>query len=107
MLIFNITEEHPLSSIKLPTVRWRPPSLPNIAWSSWSDIRSFDDIKALNVTSSCNGISDYVLKEIIQAYSSSVTYIDEIIGRLLAKIKEDTIIVLLGDNGSFKCCMCI
>ncbi|GJQ77443.1 hypothetical protein Trydic_g20840 [Trypoxylus dichotomus] len=90
---------HCLSEIILPNFRWKPPTLPNIAWSSWADLRMFDDISKFNISYPFGQVSDYIMKRIIQAYYAAVTYIDDLIGILLSEVSEDTIIVLFGDHG--------
>ncbi|XP_066246486.1 iduronate 2-sulfatase isoform X2 [Euwallacea similis] len=91
---------HPLSNISLPVNRMRPPSLPNVAWNPWTDVRSRDDMRKLKISFPYGPMNDDIVKKIIQAYYASVSYVDELIGKLLKEVDFDnTIIVLTGDHG--------
>lgn len=42
-------------------------------------------------------------RKIIQHYNAATTYTDDLIGELLEKIDDDnTIVVLIGDHGTYK-----
>lgn len=83
----------------MPTNRWRPSLLSTVAWNPWTDLRERDDISALNISFPFGSMPDDVTKKIIQSYDSSVTYIDDLIGKLLSYIDSNTIIVLTSDHG--------
>ncbi|CAG9836093.1 unnamed protein product [Diabrotica balteata] len=90
---------HPIDNVSLPTNRWRPTSLPTVAWNPWTDIRRRDDIRQLNVSFPFGPMPDDIIKEIKQAYYASVTYIDDLIGNLVSYADKDTIVVLTSDHG--------
>ncbi|XP_066152556.1 iduronate 2-sulfatase isoform X1 [Euwallacea fornicatus] len=91
---------HPLSNISLPVNRMIPPSLPTIAWNPWIDIRTRDDMKKLKIPFPYGPMNDEITKQIIQAYYASVSYVDELIGKVLREVDLDnTIVVLTGDHG--------
>ncbi|KAL3267344.1 hypothetical protein HHI36_011475 [Cryptolaemus montrouzieri] len=93
-------EQHPIWKVVLPSNRWRSYSLPNVAWNPWTDIRDREDVMKLNVSFPFGQIPDYFLKKIIQHYDAAVTYIDDLIGRILKKIEgTNTIIVITSDHG--------
>ena len=91
----------------LPRNPYIPFQMPDNAWSNWGELRKFKDIENLgndhlgeiNVT-----LPDWKMRELRRAYYSSVTYIDEEIGRVLDELDllglaESTIVVFLGDHG--------
>ncbi|XP_060532302.1 iduronate 2-sulfatase [Cylas formicarius] len=90
---------YPLENIPLPQNRWRPATLPEVAWNPWVDIRTRDDMKDLNIPFPYGPISDDALKKIIQCYYASTSYIDYLIGQLLEAVDNNTIIVFVGDHG--------
>lgn len=90
---------HPLDKVELPSNRWRPSLMPEVAWNPWIDIRKRDDIKSLNITFPFGVIPDDYTKKIIQHYDASISYIDDLIGQLLKQVDNKTIIVLTSDHG--------
>ncbi|XP_057658384.1 plipastatin synthase subunit A [Diorhabda carinulata] len=90
---------HPIENITLPVNRRRSPTLPTVTWSSWIDIRWREDIKQLNVSFPFGPMPDETIKKIKQAYYSSVTYIDDLVGKLMKFVKRNTIIVFTSDHG--------
>lgn len=90
---------HPLSKVKLPENCYRPPLLPTVAWNPWTDVRQRDDIAALNISFPFGPMLDNFTQKIIQHYSAATTYLDDLIGQLLQKVDENTIIILIGDHG--------
>ncbi|ENN74397.1 hypothetical protein D910_12210, partial [Dendroctonus ponderosae] len=91
---------HPLDNISLPINRFRPSLLPSVAWNPWTDIRKRDDIRKLNASFPYGPLNDDILRLIIQAYYSSVSYVDDLIGKVLREINfKNTIVVLTGDHG--------
>lgn len=96
----NIVDYHPLDNIKLPKNCYRPPMLPTVAWNPWTDVRRRDDIAALNISFPFGIMPDSTSREIIQNYNAATTYVDDLIGQLLEKVDDNTIIVLIGDHGA-------
>nr|XP_042904993.1 iduronate 2-sulfatase isoform X2 [Parasteatoda tepidariorum]XP_042905000.1 iduronate 2-sulfatase isoform X3 [Parasteatoda tepidariorum] len=95
---------YPLESMDLAINHTIPPRLPKISWNPWMDIREKDDVKNLNVNFPYGPLPEDLQKRIRQAYYSSVSYIDDQIGKILNALEESkfadyTTIVLLGDNG--------
>ncbi|XP_022902900.1 iduronate 2-sulfatase [Onthophagus taurus] len=90
---------HQLNKIKLPKNHARPSSMPTVAWNPWTDVREREDIDKLNISFPFGEMPLNQTKEIIQAYSASISYIDDLIGTLLQQIDRNTIVVLLGDHG--------
>lgn len=93
-------EYHPLEDVELPTYLQRPPQMPTVAWNPWTDIRRRDDMSLLNISFPFGPMPVNITRRIVQNYDSAITYIDDLIGKLLAKIDEDTVIVIVGDHGS-------
>ncbi|XP_018572452.1 iduronate 2-sulfatase [Anoplophora glabripennis] len=90
---------HPLKNITLPSNRWRPSLLPDVAWNPWTDIREREDIKKINVPFPYGPLPDETIREIIQAYNAATSYIDDLVGKLLNEVDKNTIIVLTSDHG--------
>lgn len=40
------------------------------------------------------------MKKIIQAYNAATTYVDDLIGKILDHIDNNTIVVITGDHGN-------
>ncbi|KAJ8911048.1 hypothetical protein NQ315_004695, partial [Exocentrus adspersus] len=90
---------HPLQNVTLPSNRWRPSLLPDVAWNPWTDIRKRDDIKKLHVPFPYGPFPDQTVRQIIQYYNAATSYIDDLIGKLLSEVDENTIIIFTSDHG--------
>lgn len=100
--IVLFSDYHPIDKIKLPKFRNRPPLLPSVAWNPWTDVRKRDDIASLNISFPFGPIPDDTTRMIIQSYNAAVTYVDDLIGQLLAHVNvSDTVIVLTSDHGTY------
>lgn len=76
--------------------------MPAVAWNPWLDVKNRDDISKLNILFPFGNMPDDVTQQIIQAYNAATTYIDDLIGQLLAKVDlQKTIVVLTSDHGTF------
>ncbi|KAK7098055.1 iduronate 2-sulfatase-like [Littorina saxatilis] len=98
------TDLYPLSNIQLAPHRTVPPQMPPIAFSTFGELRKFEDIIALNVSMPYGPIpEDYQLK-LRQGYSAAVSYTDAELGRVLAALDQsgltnNTVIAFIGDHG--------
>lgn len=93
-------ELYKYKDFKTLDLNYPPHGLPSVAWSSYLDIRSRDDMKALNISFPFGPIPDPVQLQIRQHYYAAVSYVDDLIGKLLEDVNfEDTIIVLTSDHG--------
>jgi iduronate 2-sulfatase len=68
---------YPLDSVPLPTARTKPEKMPAVAWDSWDDVRSRDDVASLNVSWPYGPMPDSFSKLIRQSYFAAVSYIDD------------------------------
>ncbi|XP_044255648.1 iduronate 2-sulfatase [Tribolium madens] len=91
--------EHHRGEVVLPVNRWRPSFMPTVAWNPWLDVKNRDDIKELNISFPFGLMPDNVTKEIIRNYNAATSYIDDLIGSLLEKIDNNTIIIVTSDHG--------
>lgn len=74
--------------------------MPTVAFNPFNDLRKRDDVRQLNVSFPFGPIDKHFAWKIRQSYYASVTYVDDLIGRLLAGVSlSDTIVVLTGDHG--------
>lgn len=96
---------YPEDAISLPNNLHAPRDMPEIAWSDYVFLLRHDDIKALNITGHFNTtIPTKKILELRRAYYSSITYVDNEIGRLLnelenLRLSDTTVIVFWSDHG--------
>ena len=96
---------YPDYKISLPRYPFAPWAMPDIAWSNFHTLRSFENIRELGSHGSINStLPDWVTKKMRQAYYTCVTYVDDMIGRILWNLnklglRNNTIVVFLGDHG--------
>jgi hypothetical protein len=50
VILSLFTDYHSLDNIRLPKIKNYPPSLPEVAWNPWNDLRKRHDIQTLNLT---------------------------------------------------------
>nr|KAG5709284.1 hypothetical protein BaRGS_018036 [Batillaria attramentaria] len=97
---------YPMSKIKLAPDPFFPPWLPDVAYSPWGELRSYDDIQMLNLTWPFQPVPvEYQLK-LRQSYSAAASYTDAQVGRILQALDQygfanNTIITFNGDHGRF------
>uniref|UniRef100_A0A1B6MUH9 Sulfatase N-terminal domain-containing protein n=1 Tax=Graphocephala atropunctata TaxID=36148 RepID=A0A1B6MUH9_9HEMI len=96
-------DHHPLVNVSLPSNNW-PVLLPSVAWNPWTDVRQRDDIASLNISFPFGRIPDEWSRLIRQSYYAAVSYMDDLVGKLLHELRtadlyDNTIVVLLGDHG--------
>lgn len=95
-------ELFPIDTVPLAPNRWLPKGLPSVAWNPWNDLRSREDIAALNVSFPYGPMPDYYARYIRQGYYAAMSYTDSLIGDLLATVDRlfpDTIVAFIGDHG--------
>ena len=86
------------SEIKLPTNTKAPEGSPAMALTNWGELRQYVGIPQKG------RVGDALARELIHSYWACVTYVDALIGRLIAelerlKLRDNTVIVLWGDHG--------
>uniref|UniRef100_A0A1W7RAC6 Iduronate 2-sulfatase n=1 Tax=Hadrurus spadix TaxID=141984 RepID=A0A1W7RAC6_9SCOR len=91
-------------SMPLAPNRYKPDKMPDVAWNPWVDVRSRDDVQKLNVSFPFGPLPDDFQKLARIGYYASISYIDDLIGELLATLQEtgfaqNTMIVFTGDHG--------
>ncbi|XP_068203216.1 iduronate 2-sulfatase isoform X2 [Palaemon carinicauda] len=98
----RFTDFYPIDTVPMPPDDDYSKGLPSVAWNPWNDLRRRDDIKRLNVSFPYGPIPKFYARYIRQGYYAATTYVDSLIGHLLATVKShfaDTIVALLGDHG--------
>ena len=85
-------------AIPLPKHPRHPDGAPELATRSWKELEGYTDIRADGVLSTAK------VRELRHGYYACVSYLDALIGRLLAqlasqKLLRNTIIVFFGDHG--------
>jgi iduronate 2-sulfatase len=92
-------------SISLPDNDKAPDQMPEVAWSTYSGLRTFQDIEVFNPTGDIGTVlPDDVVKDLRRAYYATVSYIDTLVGKIYDELEaqqllDDTIISLVGDHG--------
>nr|XP_033336454.1 iduronate 2-sulfatase isoform X2 [Megalopta genalis] len=97
-------KHHPLRKFKVPEPYKWPENVSSVAYNPWIDLRKRKDIETLNLHFPWEKIPNSFGKLIIQSYYAAVSYIDELIGKLLNElenlsIRETTTIILMSDHG--------
>ncbi|CAD1479234.1 unnamed protein product [Heterotrigona itama] len=95
---------HPLQKFKVPKPYKWSDNVSSIAYNPWNDLRKRKDVAALNLKFPWEKIPESFALLIIQSYYASVTYIDNLIGKLINHLKklsiqENTVIMLTSDHG--------
>lgn len=93
---------HPIYKFKYypAAMSYKPYGMPNVAWNPYTDLRKRNDVKRLNVTVPFGPIPEWFGAKIRQHYAASVTYVDDLIGRLISYVNlKDTAIVVTSDHG--------
>ena len=96
---------YPKNDINLPDNPYAPWYMPDNAWFDYIELRRYKDIEDLGVTGDINTtLPDFKTLELRRAYYSTVTYIDDLLGLVLAELKDlnlesNTIVSLTGDHG--------
>ncbi|CAK9833681.1 Iduronate 2-sulfatase [Anthophora retusa] len=95
---------HPLHKFKVPKpYKWLK-NVNHIAYNPWNDLRRREDVASLNLEFPWERIPRSFAKLIIQSYYASVTYIDDLIGKLINQLemlsmRQNTTVILISDHG--------
>ena len=96
---------YPLANISLAANQYAPQDMPAVAWYRNNEIRGYADIDALSYTGNFNTtIDDDEAKKLRRAYYSCVSYVDDLVGQLMANLTglgllNDTVVAFMGDHG--------
>ncbi len=76
----------------------QPKGAPDIAFTSWGELRAYTDIPAKG------DLDEAKTRELIHGYYACVSYVDALVGRLTAELerlglRENTVVILWGDHG--------
>ena len=108
-LPFQFPEEflslYPMSDVYLPPNGYIPQGMPELAWSVCGQLLQSADVK--NVTPNFfynSSLPDWKIRELRRAYYATVSYIDSLIGQVMAELEqqglaEETIVSFVGDHG--------
>ncbi|KOC67246.1 Iduronate 2-sulfatase [Habropoda laboriosa] len=95
---------HPLYKFKVPKpYKWLK-NVSSIAYNPWNDLRRREDVASLNLEFPWEKIPKNFARLIIQSYYASVTYIDDLIGKLINQLEMSSIwlnttVILMSDHG--------
>ena len=70
-----------------------------MAWNPWTSLRRRDDVAASRPGWPWGPLDPDMGRRIIQGYYSATSYMDMLVGRLLDRITENTMVVLVSDHG--------
>ena len=84
--------------IPLPAFAKHPIGAPELAIRSWKELEGYSDIPT------GEQLTEHQVRKLRHGYYACVSYVDALVGRLLARLKqagisENTIVVLWGDHG--------
>ncbi|KYQ56276.1 Iduronate 2-sulfatase [Trachymyrmex zeteki] len=97
-------EYHPIRKFKMPKRYIWPDNINDVAYNPWTDLRWRKDVAKLKLKFPWERIPERFAKQIIQSYYAAVSYIDNMIGKLIRQlhvsmIRENTIVILTSDHG--------
>lgn len=98
-------QSYPEEDIQLPEDQNPPKNMPEVAWSSWGELRSYLDIAAIgNSGAPGDHLPANVTKALRRAYYASVSWTDFNIGRVVKALEDNgyinnTVISFWGDHG--------
>lgn len=97
-------EYHPIRKFKLPEPYLWPDNVNDVAYNPWTDLRWREDMSKLRLKFPWEKVPEKFAKQIIQSYYAAVSYIDNMIGKLIhqldvSMIRENTIVILTSDHG--------
>lgn len=95
---------HPIRKFKMPEPYIWPDNVNNVAYNPWTDLRWRRDVAKLKLKFPWEKIPKKYGKLIIQSYYAAVSYVDNMIGKLIhqlyvSRIRENTIVILTSDHG--------
>ena len=96
---------YPNSTIHVADNPNPPKGMPEMAWSNWGELRNYEDIAAMNLsTAIAKDMPDYYARELRRAYYAATSYTDAQIGKVLDSLDEmglshNTTVLLWGDHG--------
>ncbi|XP_076240051.1 iduronate 2-sulfatase isoform X4 [Calliopsis andreniformis] len=95
---------HPLHKFNVPEPYKWPENVSSVAYNPWIDLRKRNDVQALNLRFPWEKIPKSFARLIIQSYYAAVTYIDDLVGKLINylkihSIRENTTIIFMSDHG--------
>ena len=101
----EVLKYYPISSMKAATRRYAPNGVPSLLITNSSGLLRYQDIPKYETKSMNNADLRYSKsKRIRQAYYTTVTYVDSLLGKIVAALKDvgfygSTIIVFWADHG--------
>ena len=70
-----------------------------MSWNPWTSLRRREDVAASRPGWPWGPLASDLARRIIQGYYSATTYIDSLVGRLLDRLTDNTMVVLVSDHG--------
>ena len=102
----NYLDLYPVENISLPTHPHAPIDMPETAWANFPGLRHYSDFTGRYGHGGLNEtfIPDPMVRELRRAYYATVSYIDDMVGRVVSGLQEEgldnnTVIVFWGDHG--------
>ncbi|KAL4232297.1 hypothetical protein ACF0H5_009868 [Mactra antiquata] len=101
----SFLQYYPKNSVKLPPNPYAPSQMPDVAWSSYGELRAYADQNRLNASGGINTtLPDTDILELRRAYYSALSWTDSLVGQVMEELKtygfeNDTIVSFWGDHG--------
>ena len=97
----------PIEETALPTNPYAPEGMPRIAWSTYPEVRHYDDVKVLRLRGKpekADRMPDRKARELRRAYYAAVSFADSNVGHVLTALgksglEDNTIVVVFSDHG--------
>lgn len=101
----SFMHHYPKSKIHLPKSQHAPNNMPPVAWSSYQELRNYQDILVLGVNGDINStLPGNKVLELRRAYYSAISWVDSLVGTVLSELSNlglanNTIVSFFGDHG--------
>ena len=97
----------PIEETELPTNPSAPEGMPRIAWSTYPEVRHYDDVKVLRLNGKpekADRMPNRKARELRRAYYAAVSFADSNVGHVLTTLgksglEDNTVVVVFSDHG--------
>lgn len=102
---YSFQQYYPVESVQLPDNQYAPDGMPEVAWSSYGELRNYADQHKLNASGAINTTlpADDV-RNLRRAYYSAISWTDSLIGVVMKELQNlgfdnNTVVSFWGDHG--------
>lgn len=95
-----LQRHEPVERFAAPPFAYVPHDMPSVAFAPFTDIRRRSDVQRQNISFPFGPVPAAFGQRIRQGYYAAVSYVDDLVGELLAAVDlTETIVVLTSDHG--------